>query len=329
MKKKWGGVFALSLLLSISPFSLDSVPGGPRHFICINGQKYLSWNVQGSGLERPAISRTLGPCCLASPSYFTTGSCVYNCIDGAIMHCEGITQDYLYSKPRPGMTSNILTHKSPKAFLTVSNYNEVTIPANEIKIFKTVKSYKKMIVSSHYSKEEKRWKSVTLTPTMFRCFKTNKKRSCCSKPDGSWTEGECSTCTEDKPCGTYPDCAAKTNCPCGDTACPGQCPAKVPCPGGGEACSLAECPGKTSYPGFNIGNLILGNLPKTANQSLPPNTNVPLNQAGAVVQGALRVYVESFDDFKVCDKKGQCYKVCYSDGTNCRHLKKPYPKSEL
>ena len=105
------------------------------------------------------------------------------------------------------------------------------------------------------------------------------------------------------PCGTYPFCTAKVNCP-----------------DGGSACSLDDCANstdKTSPPGFNIGNLILGNLPKTANKSLPPNTSVPLNQAGAVVQGVLRVYVDSFDDFKVCDKQGQCYKVCYSDGTNC------------
>ena len=135
------------------------------------------------------------------------------------------------------------------------------------------------------------------------------------------------TCTK-KPCECGPDicenetCPDKVSCPCGDAACPGECPAKVDCPGGGIACTLAECPGKTSPPGFNIGNLILGNLPQTANKSLPPNTNVPLNQAGAVVQGALRVYVESFDDFKVCDKKGQCYKVCYSDGTNCPPRKK-------
>ena len=130
---------------------------------------------------------------------------------------------------------------------------------------------------------------------------------CTDKDAHNWNgkTRPCGTCTEDKPCGTYPDCAAK-----------------VDCPGGGEACTLAECPGKTSYPGFNIGNLILGNLPKTAHQSLPPNTRVPLNQAGAVVHGALRVYVESFDDFKVCDKQGQCYKVCYSDGTNCPPQKK-------
>ena len=120
-----------------------------------------------------------------------------------------------------------------------------------------------------------------------------------------------------------PPCEKKKSCECGPEVCENEtCPAKVDCPFGGKACSLTDCPGKNSYPGFNIGNLILGNLPKTANKNLPPNTRVPLHQAGAVVHGALRVYVESFDDFKVCDKQGQCYKVCYSDGTNCPPRKK-------
>ena len=69
---------------------------------------------------------------------------------------------------------------------------------------------------------------------------------------------------------------------------------------------------------FNLGNLIQGRLPEGSKAG--PSTssdNVPPNGAGAVVQGTLRVNVDSFDDFKICDKQGQCEKVCLSDGTGC------------
>ena len=292
-EKKWSGVFALSLLLSISLFSqwvngsLGLSGGGchngwlMRYSIVKSKESYdkakesygenhrtYFYYLPGFGKRQYAFWSCKKPCtkcCSYGIGLYYKGPCLRYCIDGFYAWCRPF------------------------------NYR-----IDNKKWWGDNKRRNKQL-------EKDGGRSNTLLTSFFKrigektllCHQ-QLNRPCCFKPDGSWTEKNCSTCTEDKPCGTYPDCAAK-----------------VDCPGGGEACTLAECPGKTSYPGFNIGNLILGNLPKTAHQSLPPNTRVPLNQAGAVVHGALRVYVESFDDFKVCDKQGQCYKVCYSDGTNC------------
>ncbi len=74
---------------------------------------------------------------------------------------------------------------------------------------------------------------------------------------------------------------------------------------------------------LNIGNLIFGKMPKREkNQSTPKAFKINSTKPGVIMKGVLRVYVKSFDDLKVCDKKGQCVKVCYNDGTNCPHRKK-------
>ena len=291
MKKKWGGVFALSLLLC--------------GLSCLSFQALAAFCLYSD--SKPCGTY---PNCRAKHTCYSLDNTTFKSCEKT---CRKNPWEKDYKKPPDAYWSCLVPAPSPPG--TTGRLNETRRIAGKVRIQSLGQCC-----------------TTTYTPrcTMIvLCFGRNVSTS--------FKVGPCSTpphCTK-KSCECGPDicenetCPDKVSCPCGGTTCPGQCPAKVDCPGGGIACTLAECPGKTSYPGFNIGNLILGNLPKTANQSLPPNTNVPLNQAGAVVQGALRVYVESFDDFKVCDKKGQCYKVCYSDGTNCRHLKKPYPKSEL
>lgn len=68
---------------------------------------------------------------------------------------------------------------------------------------------------------------------------------------------------------------------------------------------------------LNIGNLIQGHRAE-GSQNQQSKGSIPADtKTGAVVKGALKIYTNSFDDFKVCDSSGSCQKPCYEDGTHC------------
>ena len=74
---------------------------------------------------------------------------------------------------------------------------------------------------------------------------------------------------------------------------------------------------------LNIGNVIQGRLPEGSKDNpSTPSDNIPASP-GVVVQGTLRINVDSFKDFKICDKQGKCHQVCFKDGTGCPSCRAP------